>query len=293
MLGSQSRRGRARAEFPRSGRGAAAVAVLLLPAHPRGRHLHRRPPPPLGIRRHRRCREAAPRPPTAVRDLSGRCPQPPRAAPQRAGGCGINPAGGPLREAAPASPSGSSVPPTRHQAGRPAGPEAARPAGRRARGPLAVPGRRAVPKLPPPRCLRRAGRVTRQPRPQPARLGAAGAARASQRTGRPPPRACRSAARGALPLGDAPLSGSAVKGLCQAWKACTGLGVYTPSWQVSGCRHRPPEASHSPENVGGGRFMWGLGQSSSVLGRLLARYGAAMGGDAGCTLVGPWVCLGV
>lgn len=270
--------------------------MLLLPAHPRGRHLHRRPPPPLGIHRHRRCREAAPRPPTAVRDLSGRCPQPPRAAPQRAGGCGINPAGGPLREAAPASPSGSSVPPTRHQAGRPAGPEAARPAGRRARGPLAVPGRRAVPKLPPPRCLRRAGRVTRQPRPQPARLGAAGAARASQRTGRPPPRARRSAARGALPLGDAPLSGSAVKGLCQAWKACTGLGVYTPSWQVSGCRHRPPEASHSPENVGGvggGRFMWGLGQSSSVLGRLLARYGAAMGGDAGCTLVGPWVCLGV
>lgn len=187
MLGSQSRRGRARAEFPRSGRGAAAVAVLLLPAHPRGRHLHRRPPPPLGIRRHRRCREAAPRPPTAVRDLSGCCPQPPRAAPQRAGGCGINPAGGRYAKQHRPLPSGSSVPPTRHQAGRPAGPGAARPAGRRARGPLAVPGRRAVPKLPPPRCLRRAGRVTRQPRPQPARLGAAGAARASQRTGRPPP----------------------------------------------------------------------------------------------------------
>lgn len=180
MLGSQSRRGRAGAEFPRSGRGSAAVAVLLLPAHPRGRHLHRRPPPPLGIRRHRRCREAAPRPPTAVRDLPGRCPQPPRAAPQRAGGCGINPAGGRCAERYRPLPSGSSVPSTRHQAGRPAGPGAARPAGGRARGPP------AVPKLSPPRCLRRAGRVTRQPRPLPARLGAAGAARASQRTGRPP-----------------------------------------------------------------------------------------------------------
>lgn len=45
VLAPQPRLGRAGAEFSRAGRRAAAVAVLrLLPAHPRGRHLHRPAP---------------------------------------------------------------------------------------------------------------------------------------------------------------------------------------------------------------------------------------------------------
>lgn len=138
LLGAQPRLCRARAEFPRAGRGAATVAVLrLLPAHARGRHLHRPAP-------------AAARAPACLTEDRARRPgrdSLPEAAPPAPG---ASPGRRPRRAAA------SKLPGTLHE-GAPAFPFLSAPARVPGRGrPLGWAAGAARLPGPPPRCLRRA-----------------------------------------------------------------------------------------------------------------------------------------